>query len=156
MIFVIASANLQDAVTSTTSGGTVYNESMTLSHFPNETTAGDDSRFNSMSIVTLVNATIADDGELISINAANYTISGATINLTTISSYDQIGVNVTYTWTYITTTEAIQVINDTSASIAESIDWFSTFVVLAALVVLILLVVIIINSIRASGITSGA
>lgn len=53
-------------------------------------------------------------------------------------------------------TVAQQVINDTYKSLADVTDWYGTFIVLGAMVVLILLVVIIINSIRASGITSGA
>ena len=45
------------------------------------------------------------------------------------------------------------VINATTNSLTDSIDWFSTFIVLGAMVVLIFLIVIIINSIRATGIT---
>jgi len=55
----------------------------------------------------------------------------------------------------VTDTEAIEAINATTASLADSTDFFSTFIVLGAMVVLVLLVVIIINSIRATGITSG-
>jgi len=52
--------------------------------------------------------------------------------------------------------EAKAVINSTYNAIADTPDWFPTFIVLGSLVVLILLVVIIINSIRSSGITEGA
>lgn len=46
-------------------------------------------------------------------------------------------------------------INATTLALSGVTDWFSTFIVLAALVVMVLLVVIIINSIRGSGLTEG-
>jgi len=50
---------------------------------------------------------------------------------------------------------AIQVINDTSVSIASVTDWFPIFIVIGAMVVLILLTVIIITAIRGSGLIGG-
>ena len=49
---------------------------------------------------------------------------------------------------------AIQVINDTTVSIATVPDWFPIFIVIGAMVVLILLTVIIITAIRGSGLMS--
>ena len=46
---------------------------------------------------------------------------------------------------------SIELVNDTIIAIGESVDWFSTFIVLAALVVLILMVVLIVTSIRGTG-----
>lgn len=48
-------------------------------------------------------------------------------------------------------TGAVDVINDTSSSIASVTDWFDIFIVIGAMVVLILLVVIIITTIKGSG-----
>ena len=54
-----------------------------------------------------------------------------------------------------TDTTAIDVINDTTTSISDVTDWFSIFIVIAAMVVLILLTVIIITAIRGSGLLQG-
>ena len=43
------------------------------------------------------------------------------------------------------------IINATYTSLGETVDWYPTFIVLAAMVVLILLLAVIINSIRGSG-----
>ena len=51
---------------------------------------------------------------------------------------------------------AIDVINDTTVAISSVTDWFSIFIVIAAMVVLILLTVIIITAIRGSGLLSGS
>ena len=50
---------------------------------------------------------------------------------------------------------SIDIINKTTIAIGDSVDWFSTFIVLAALVVLILMVVLIITSIRGTGFVGG-
>ena len=47
------------------------------------------------------------------------------------------------------------IINDTVNAIGDSTDWFSTFIVLAALVVLILMVVLIVTSIKGTGYVGG-
>jgi len=54
-----------------------------------------------------------------------------------------------------TDTTAIDVINDTTVAISSVTDWFSIFIVIAAMVVLILLTVIIITAIRGSGLLQG-
>ena len=51
---------------------------------------------------------------------------------------------------------AIQVINDTSSSIAGVTSWFPIIIVITAMVVLILLTVIIITAIRGSGLVASA
>ena len=51
---------------------------------------------------------------------------------------------------------AIQVINETSTSIAGVTDWFPIIIVITAMVVLILLTVIIITAIRGSGLVASA
>jgi len=51
---------------------------------------------------------------------------------------------------------AIQVINETSTSIAGVTHWFPIIIVITAMVVLILLTVIIITAIRGSGLVAGA
>lgn len=50
---------------------------------------------------------------------------------------------------------SITIVNETVNAIGESVDWFSTFIVLAALVVLILMVVLIVTSIRGTGYVGG-
>lgn len=50
---------------------------------------------------------------------------------------------------------SIEIINETVIAIGSATDWFSTFIVLAALVVLILMVVLIVNSIRGTGYIGG-
>ena len=51
---------------------------------------------------------------------------------------------------------AIEVINETSRSIAGVTDWFPIIIVITAMVVLILLTVIIITAIRGSGLVASA
>ncbi len=81
--------------------------------------------------------------------------SAMTINGTN-GSVNQLPVNVSYTFTYVSDETGVDVINDTSQSLGTVTDWFPTFIILGALVVLILLVVIIITSIKRSKITEGA
>ena len=57
--------------------------------------------------------------------------------------------------TATTDATAIDVINDTTSSIASVTDWYDIFIVIGAMVVLILLTVIIIVAIRGSGLMSG-
>ena len=55
----------------------------------------------------------------------------------------------------VTDQTAIDTINTTTLAISDASDWFSTFIVLAALVVLILMVVLIVNAVRGTGYVSG-
>jgi len=57
--------------------------------------------------------------------------------------------------TATTDATAIDVINDTTSSIASVTDWYDIFIVIGAMVVLILLTVIIIGAIRSSGLMAG-
>lgn len=50
---------------------------------------------------------------------------------------------------------SMNIINDTTASIAGVTDWFPLFIVITAMVVLVLLTVIIITAIRSSGLMGG-
>lgn len=77
----------------------------------------------------------------------NLTLTG------TSATYNTTTVNVSYA--YEATSSAQDIINDTRIAIGESVDWFSTFIVLSALIVLILMVVLIVTSIRKTGYVGG-
>ena len=159
MIFMVSSGKLYDSVKtiSRTSASAIDTElSVTEAELTN---------------VTLTTCAAQRDGKLTSItyvynasngvdSTANWTISPDTAKPCVIVNQTELpasltSINVSYSYTYTADSLAQDVINDTTASIGDTTDWFATFVVLGAMVVLILLVVIIINSIRGSGIMGG-
>ena len=92
----------------------------------------------------------ATNSTLESIDVANFSFSGCTVNVVSGSLYDNTTIsNLTYTYTHAGT--GWDVINETTTSIGTVTDWFDIFIVIGAMVVLILLTVIIITAIRGSG-----
>ena len=160
MIFMVSSGKLYDSIgtISKTSASAIDTElSVTEAELTNVTlTTCAAQRDGKLTSITYVyNATGAVD------STKNWTLSTDTskpcviTNNTALPTGLNTAVNVSYSYTYTADSLAQDVINDTTASIGDTTDWFATFIVLGAMVVLILLVVIIINSIRGSGIMGG-
>jgi flagellar basal body-associated protein FliL len=145
MIFVLMSAELQDA-SFTSTAGTVTNETVTeVERIAGGTLDASDNRSVSCTAGSVYNGTTNI------IDTSNYTFYSncSIVNLTAIWITDDW--LVSYTYTYDETNTATDVINDTGSAISEVVDWFSIFIVIGAMVVLILLTVIIITAIRGSG-----
>lgn len=101
------------------------------------------------SVTVAVNATNAA-------NVKNNLSIVAPCNVTNTTAFDTVPyLNITYVYTYVVSTRASDIINETANAIGDSSDWFGTFIVLAALVVLILMVVLIVTSIRGTGYVGG-
>jgi len=156
MVFTLAGDNLIDNLEETdTTNFTNFTSASALSEASESfiTTVQDSTNCRGLVVGALYNSS----GGLM--DSGNYTVHATNCSVTTNAGADG-GVNATIvniTGSYVSTdnTETVFLINDTYQSLGDSTDWFSTFIVLAAMVVLILLVVIIISSIRGAGITGG-
>lgn len=89
------------------------------------------------------------------IPSTNYTTTGSAggCGLKETSTGNQpynVNVNVSYTYKYPDEAPA-RAINDTTQSISDVSDWFSTFIVVTAVVVLVLLIVLVIKAISGAG-----
>jgi len=89
------------------------------------------------------------------IPTTNYTTTACKIAFTIGDDFNATDWVCNYTATYNADTTASKVINATSDSLSEAVDWFDLFIVIGAMVVLILLTVIIITAIRGSGLIAG-
>ena len=147
MVFQIAGAELADSQRETSTRATISDETLlTVNNTAQSlTVAGYSSA--SCSLLAVMNVSSANS----SISSGNYTFTGCTIASSGDEFFNFTTWGINYTYTYLVSTPASEVINSSRDSIKSAIDWFPTFIVLGALVVLILLVVIIINSIRQTG-----
>jgi hypothetical protein len=148
MIFAIMSGKLANSDSLYYSSGTLTsaNESVSL------TTAGTDVavagyRNVACGLVTVYNGTtVLGSGNVTEISECKFR------NNTGYTAW-----KLTYTYSYdADSSGAVNVINDTSHSIASVTDWFDIFIVIGSMVVLILLTVIIVTAIRSSGMVAGA
>jgi|24BtaG_2_1085350.scaffolds.fasta_scaffold00055_28 preprotein translocase subunit SecG len=148
MVFVLAGNNLSDSIGDTTNAS-VNNETLTLSN--GTAVATSVASLRSVNLVT-ISMWNASSGELV-VEDGNWSETGGSFTaLGTNTEYiDPTQVSVNFTYTYLEDTAATSVIVDTTDALGDTIDWFSTFIVMASLVVLVLLVVIIINSIKSAG-----
>ena len=147
MIFVMMNSKMADTdAMYTSASGVSNNESI------NASVVGG-SKF-SVADLRKVSCTITNVNNQTTILSGNYTQTNCRIANKT-SMFPERKWNVSYTYTYLAATEAVNVATDTSAGIANVTDWFPLFIVITAMVVLILLTVIIITVIRSSGMMGG-
>ena len=152
MAFTIAGSKMAETISENTEG-TNYNETLL--------TVGDAGDYLTLystygSSCSVVRATNLTDGYPIS--SGNYSQTGTgNCLITFISTVDGDQVvngtdwNITYTYSYPSDQDAVNVINDTKLAIASVTDWFDTFIVIGAIVVLVLLIVLVILAIRRAG-----
>lgn len=149
MVFSIAGNKIIPSIRSTETSSSVYQTGVNISASATgiiltECGNHDYGRINSISsVLNTSGGTIASTAYVISYpcNVVNSTANKLEEEL----------VNITYSYTYSISQGAEDAMNDTIIAIGSSTDWFSTFIVLAALIVLILMVVLIVTSIRGTG-----
>ena len=169
MIFSLMGGELQDATFTTQTTTNESQNSTTVIAFANSTgydvqNVGEDTDGVSFVGVEVwaeyyqsngsATTTASYGGYNVSLDStSNWTLStaGELRNVTT--DYGFPNVSITYTW--LDQNTATDVMNDTVVGISDVTDWFSIFIVIAAMVVLILLTVIIITAIRGSGLMAG-
>lgn len=148
MIFAVMSSKMADSDTLYYTTGTLTsaNESISL------VTAGTDVsvagyRNVACNLVTVYNGTtVLGIGNVTEVSECKFR------NNTGYTSW-----KLTYTYSYdADSTGAIDVINDTNASISTVTDWFDIFIVIGAMIVLILLTVLIMSAINFSGMTGNS
>ena len=149
MIFTLMGASLKTSIYDTTTA-TITNETLTTVAETGEDFATVDFRDVVCTIGIVTNASTGE-----TIPATNYTGTGCSLAWSGASAddpnYNNTDWNVSYSYVWEADTEATDVMNATTQSVAEVTDWFGIFIVISAMVVLILLTVIIITAIRSSG-----
>ena len=153
MVFVYAGSKLEDslgtpittAIANETTSATVTEVAQNLAYAGNWDVA--------CSGFVVTNATVG-----FTIASTNYTTTSACTIAFTGADTDVNNTywNVTYSATYLSSSDAVEVINGTSDALSGVVDWFDIIIVMTALVVLILLIVLIIRAIRGTGVVGGA
>lgn len=148
MIYALMSAGLIDSDSLYTSlTGSEDNETLTsVEDVSGESLSVAGYRSVSCSISAVTNASNGKP-----ITSANYTLSDCNLKSSGDNAFNNTNWNVTYSYSFLNPTEAVNVINDTSVSLGGTTAWFPIMIVMVAMVVLILLTVIIITAIRGSG-----
>lgn len=148
MIFSLMSSEIQDSdsIYTRSASATVGAEAITLTTAGTTPTTVSTLRSPQCVFVALYNGTtLLGSGNVTEIAECSFS------NTTYYTTW-----RINYTYTYLADLNGIaDTINDTTASISSTIDWFDIFVVITAMVVLILLTVIIISAIRSSGMIAG-
>lgn len=144
---LLALVTIGDSVgrTSTIVGTPVVNESMTF------VIAGNTTQFYQRKDITLSNIVMYNGSGVISINSANYTVSGGRITALATSVYGNQTVKVSYSYT---TSENTQIGNQTAYYESGVLNFFTsipTIFILLGVVVLILAIGIIISQVGRFG-----